>query len=458
MRSRIIFKYSLVLLDGIVLYIIFLLFSSLRENVEFVNEHWYRAILPILLTWFVLDSIGGYQIKTDMRSLSYASKHITAMPIIMGFIVLAIYLFSYKPSLQFSRSVLPLSYFTFLILSLSYRRFLHGQLVKRRRKRFYLVIGADEQARELYRTYREKPIEQTLRFFDHTGVHEGAHIDGEDSPFIEKDIQTTLRSLSPYCEGIILTGSRETLDDETFTSLVKLHFRNVPLIPIRAFYETYFRKMPLFILNKWWVLEDQILLAREPIFNRFKQSFDITIALVGILVSFPLMALIALAIKLDSRGAVIFKQIRLGKSEYPFTMYKFRTMYERQSDKCEDKYVRENDKRITRVGKFLRLARLDELPQLFNVMKGEMSLVGPRAEWIEVIREYEKSISYYHFRHIVKPGITGWAQVNYKYGENIHDTIEKLQYDLYYISHYSLVLDIDIFLKTLYMVIFGKGR
>jgi lipopolysaccharide/colanic/teichoic acid biosynthesis glycosyltransferase len=113
---------------------------------------------------------------------------------------------------------------------------------------------------------------------------------------------------------------------------------------------------------------------------------------------------------------------------------------------------------VTRAGRWLRKLRLDELPQLWNVLKGDMSLIGPRAEWIRCSEQYEKRIPFYHFRHLVKPGITGWAQVNYPYGESDEDTGEKLQYDLYYIRHYSLKLDAMIVLKTVHTMLFGKGR
>ena len=124
----------------------------------------------------------------------------------------------------------------------------------------------------------------------------------------------------------------------------------------------------------------------------------------------------------------------------------------------DDPYTRENDDRITRVGRFLRLVRLDELPQIFNVLRGEMSLVGPRAEWSRIVADYETKIPSYHLRHLVKPGITGWAQVNYRYGTGTDDAVEKLRYDLYYIKNYSLVLDIEILLKTILKVCSLGGK
>jgi lipopolysaccharide/colanic/teichoic acid biosynthesis glycosyltransferase len=124
----------------------------------------------------------------------------------------------------------------------------------------------------------------------------------------------------------------------------------------------------------------------------------------------------------------------------------------------DSRYTQENDPRITPIGNFLRKSRLDEVPQLWNVLKGDMSLIGPRAEWDQLVEDYEKEISCYHFRHLVKPGITGWAQINYPYGANITDTLRKLEYDLYYIRHFSFVMDAAIILRTVHLMLFGKGR
>jgi lipopolysaccharide/colanic/teichoic acid biosynthesis glycosyltransferase len=128
------------------------------------------------------------------------------------------------------------------------------------------------------------------------------------------------------------------------------------------------------------------------------------------------------------------------------------------NEETTDLYTRSDDRRVTRAGRWLRKLRLDELPQLWNVLKGDMSLIGPRAEWTKCVERYQKTVPFYHFRHLVKPGITGWAQVNYPYGESDEDTVEKLQYDLYYIRHYSLKLDAMIALKTVHTMLFGKGR
>ena len=160
---------------------------------------------------------------------------------------------------------------------------------------------------------------------------------------------------------------------------------------------------------------------------------------------------------MEDGSPVFFRQERVGRDGRRFILFKFRTM--RRSDEAdEDIYTRKDDRRVTAVGRWLRKLRLDELPQLWNALKGDISLIGPRPEWSKCAERYEQTIPFYHFRHLVKPGITGWAQVNYPYGESDEDAVEKLKYDLYYIRHYSLKLDAMIVLKTLYTMLFGKGR
>jgi lipopolysaccharide/colanic/teichoic acid biosynthesis glycosyltransferase len=164
----------------------------------------------------------------------------------------------------------------------------------------------------------------------------------------------------------------------------------------------------------------------------------------------------ALAVRLTSKGPILFCQERIGRHEQSFTLYKFRTMVD-GADQHGD-YTAEKDARITPIGQFLRKSRLDEIPQLWNVLKGDMSLVGPRPEWSKLVNEYENKVKLYHYRHMVRPGITGWAQVCYPYGSSVEDAVQKLKYDLYYVRYYTLVLDITIIVKTAYTMIFGRGR
>jgi lipopolysaccharide/colanic/teichoic acid biosynthesis glycosyltransferase len=169
------------------------------------------------------------------------------------------------------------------------------------------------------------------------------------------------------------------------------------------------------------------------------------------------MLLVALAIKLDSPGPIFYSQQRTGLNGKTFKVHKFRSMYQ-DAEKRGVQWAQERDPRITRVGYWLRLMRIDELPQVWNVVKGEMSLIGPRPERPQFDAQLKEAIPYYDIRYLVKPGITGWAQVLYPYGASIEDAYEKLSYDLYYIKNYSIWLDIAIFFKTIRVVLLGKGR
>jgi sugar transferase (PEP-CTERM system associated) len=193
-------------------------------------------------------------------------------------------------------------------------------------------------------------------------------------------------------------------------------------------------------------------------FSRYiKRLFDIFLALVGIILSFPLFVIVPLLIKIDSRGTVLFKQKRIGEGEKFFIIYKYRTMIDGAEKESGPVWSQSGDKRITRMGKFLRKTRIDELPQLFNVLYGDMSFIGPRPERYFFVESLKKQIPYYSERHCLKPGITGWAQVRYEYGDSMEDAIEKLRYDLYYVKYQSFSLDLLIVLDTIKVVLLGRG-
>jgi exopolysaccharide biosynthesis polyprenyl glycosylphosphotransferase len=184
---------------------------------------------------------------------------------------------------------------------------------------------------------------------------------------------------------------------------------------------------------------------------------DLSLSVLGVLLAAPLMALTALAIRLDSAGSVLYSQVRVGENGRVFTVYKFRSMRSDAEGAGQPVWAREDDDRVTRVGRFIRLTRLDELPQLWNVMSGDMSFVGPRPERPFFVEQLARDIPFYVQRHAVKPGITGWAQVKYQYGSSIEDAMEKLRYDLYYIKHMSIFFDLTIVLDTVKVILFGKG-
>ncbi|WP_235576709.1 sugar transferase [Pseudoalteromonas sp. P1-9] len=192
--------------------------------------------------------------------------------------------------------------------------------------------------------------------------------------------------------------------------------------------------------------------------SQFIKSFmDKLIALLLLAFTFPVMLLAALAIRLESKGPTFYRQLRVGQYNREYNVYKFRSM-RIDAEKNGPQWAKSNDDRITRVGRFIRATRIDELPQLFNVLNGDMSMVGPRPEREVFIKDLEQHIPYYRFRHAIKPGITGHAQVCYQYGSSIDDAIWKHKYDVHYIKHQSLWFDIKIMLKTIPTVLFGMGR
>ncbi len=190
------------------------------------------------------------------------------------------------------------------------------------------------------------------------------------------------------------------------------------------------------------------LSGRVKFYDNLKRGFEIFISLVIFIVLLPLTILIVLLVKITSSGPVIYRQIRVGELGKQFYLYKFRTMI-KDAESDGPKWAQKSDERVTFLGKILRYSHLDELPQLINILKGEVSFVGPRPERPEFVADLEKKIPYYQIRHLVKPGITGWAQVNYRYGASVADSNEKLKYDLFYLKNRSLFLDIIIMLRTL---------
>ncbi|RPI07739.1 MAG: TIGR03013 family PEP-CTERM/XrtA system glycosyltransferase [Zetaproteobacteria bacterium] len=223
-----------------------------------------------------------------------------------------------------------------------------------------------------------------------------------------------------------------------------------------AFYEKLTGKIVVQNLRPSWLVFSEGF-HRALATRAAKRVIDLLLASIFLVLGWPVLFLVALAIRLDSPGPILFRQERVGERGRPFTLLKFRTMKNDAEAETGPVWAIEDDPRITRVGYWLRKTRLDELPQIWNVFKGEMSFIGPRPERPHFVAQLQKKIPYYAERHSVKPGITGWAQVRYPYGSTIQDSEEKLQYDLYYVKNMSGLLDIDILFSTIRVVLFGKG-
>jgi exopolysaccharide biosynthesis polyprenyl glycosylphosphotransferase len=239
--------------------------------------------------------------------------------------------------------------------------------------------------------------------------------------------------------------------------LLKFRLKGIEILDMPAVYEQLTRRIPVeHIRDEWIIFASGFYLVVKDYIQKIKRLIDFGVSSLLLLITFPLMAMTALAIRLDSAGPVFFKQARLGKDNLVFTLWKFRSMHY-NAEENGAVWAEEKDPRITRVGKWIRLLRIDELPQLINVFCGEMSLIGPRPERPEFVRQLSEKIPYYSLRHAIRPGITGWAQVNYRYGASVEDARFKLEYDLYYIKNMSLLLDLKILLRTIGVILFGQG-
>jgi sugar transferase (PEP-CTERM system associated) len=252
---------------------------------------------------------------------------------------------------------------------------------------------------------------------------------------------------------IALDDSRGKLPIE---ALLQCKFSGVPIEHGLSFYEKVTGKVHLDALRPSWLIFSDGF-RRHAVTAFIKRTLDVAVAVVGLSITLPLGLVLALLIKLDSPGPVFYRQERFGQGERPFSLIKFRSMRADAEEVSGPVWAKDQDDRVTRVGRWLRLFRLDELPQMVNVLRGEMSFVGPRPERPCFVATLKAKIPYYGFRHAVRPGITGWAQVRYRYGASLEDTIEKLQYDLCYLKNMSLFWDLSILVDTVKIMLQGRG-
>ncbi len=413
--------------------------------------------LGVIVT--ALYFIGGYDRTVEKLTLSYSAEHILA--VIAAAVVSAMLVYSaatFDQTMKPSRGVLLLSFAIFLPVSLAYRRWIRQYVVTSSANRSFLVIGGGASAARFYEAYRNSPNGEQLEFVSVNEERVGRPIAGDGSPIVQGDLKSRLSNLGRSYSGIILAEKASSLDTALLERLVYAQFQETRVYTLESFYETHWRYVPVGIVDPFWPLQTGFQLARTSPYHYLKRLFDVVAAATAIIICLPLFILVPLLIRMEDGRPVFFRQERVGRDGRRFILFKFRTMRQRVDEGYEDIYTRKDDRRVTSVGRWLRKLRFDELPQLWNALKGDISLIGPRPEWSKCAERYEQTIPFYHFRHLVKPGITGWAQVNYPYGESNEDAVEKLKYDLYYIRHYSLKLDAMIVLKTLYTMLFGKGR
>ena len=456
-----IYPAALLLLDVVLIVTIFAGLLYLHSSIDFF-ESISRRVLACIIGPSVLGLylVGGYNYAVKHNRARFVAEYIIAT---IGMTILAFGLVysvaSYGVNLKSPRVVVGLSMVGFPVVAIFYRYILGCLKAYFERENVICVIGAGERAKDLYRRLeargRAKQVVVTTMINERVDRHLFA--DDPESPVVQPvdrvKFQSTLNGR--YVERYVIATDAEKLPEEFSRRMVAALFHRHKIETYESFLSNTMKIQPPSQLTINWPMLGGFRLNRSVSYDRAKRVMDISAALIGFVLASPLLIATAIAVKLTSKGPILFKQERTGFREQPFRILKFRSM--NVGSEKGSKYTQKNDSRLTPIGGFIRKTRLDELPQLWNVLVGDLSLIGPRAEWVDLVEGYEERFPFYHFRHAVKPGITGWAQVNYSYGANDEDTLEKLNYDLYYVRHYSMALDVTIIVKTVYMMVCGKG-
>jgi len=398
---------------------------------------------------------GLYESESMQRPLRMLTA--TILSVALGSLLITGFFYA-TFSLELGRGVF-FGFAVFVFVAITMNRLLY---ISANRRGFLaqrsLVIGTDGEARKALALIQEHP-QAGLRVFGliHCGSDRdrvGKFVEGYpvlgtlDSleKFIELyDIERLILAATPHEEPVLLKRLRV------------FRYRGLGFVDFVTLHEELAQEIPLDHINDEWLFLASMNNSRFHI-RRVKRLVDVIVSLVGLVLTAPVAAVTTVLIKLTSRGSALYRQERLGRDSQPFELLKFRTMVTDAEKLTGPIWAAEDDPRITRLGKVLRKTRIDEIPQLINVLRGEMSLVGPRPERAVFIRQLAEKIPFYAERLLVPPGITGWAQVMFPYAASVEDSRRKLQYDLYYIKHMSFLIDMFVFLKTVKTILFGRER
>ena len=422
-----------ILFDSFILAVCLYFFSRLfnpeliKPNSIFAAVAFYFIIGCDLVVAFILGfstSVFKHQ-RMNMLTMSFL-RFFTDLALIQLFN----YIFSKQRTGLFSPSILPISLAVSCLFAVFWRLLLFESLFFNSNYKIF----ADPES--------EKMIKKDLNLF--TGSFEY---------LLSNHISEKLKP-GPYTYVI----QEQSLSDEELQILMQKKMQGFAVLTITQFYEQILRKIPIDLVSlKDLIFESGFELTSRMFLQRVKRVSDVALGLILFLLTWPLIIIFGLIHRFESPGPIFYSQRRTGRHGEPFNIYKLRSM-RTDAEINGAVWAQENDPRITKIGKIIRLTRIDELPQLWNVLKGDMSFIGPRPERPEFNTSLAEQIPFYDLRHSVRPGITGWAQVRYPYGASVEDAKEKLQYDLYYIKNYSLLLDLEILTKTVQVVFFGKGR
>ncbi|MEK6697989.1 MAG: sugar transferase [Nitrospirota bacterium] len=407
-------------------------------------------VFAYLVSFYIFDL---YNIHNRFTAGPYLARLLIAVAVGSSLTAMLSY---FNAQYQLPRTVFVLSVVINALSLYFWRIMYYSYFIPSRKTRNIVIVGAGRSGKTVY---------DILSKIEYNGFRIVGFLD--DSP--EKVSKTigpnavlgTSRMLTTLAKnGAVDTAVVAITKDknaELLSSLLEAKSFGVQIYDMPSFYEELTGKLPVECLRDGWIAYAPFQGMRKGTYTlRVKKLLDIFLSLTGLLVSLPLCAVAALAIKLDSKGPVLFRQRRIGLNGRPFSLLKFRTM--RVGTERDRRFAgRKDDPRITRLGMILRLLRVDEIPQMWNVLKGDMSFIGPRALIEDEVREFEQKIPYFSLRHCIRPGITGWAQVNFRHCVHVEDSLERLRYDLFYIKNLSPLLDFHILMKTVKVVLFGKG-
>jgi sugar transferase (PEP-CTERM system associated) len=369
--------------------------------------------------------------------------------------VMLVALFSVLPPLALERGVLlaagGIAFAGVLVTRLLGVRLLHMDAFKRR----VLVLGAGSTA-ALFSRLRRRSDRHGFELIGFVPqLNESRQVD--EARVVQLDMPLGQYTREHFIDDVVIA-----LDDPRggfpMDELMACKMNGVNVLDISDFFEREGGFLKLDVLRPSNMIFSRGF--RQSLYRDYaKRSLDVLTGLGLLLLTWPLMLLTALGVLIESRGrgSVLFRQVRVGQNGRPFTLYKFRSMVMDAEGDGVARWAQSQDPRVTRFGNFMRKTRLDELPQLFNVLRGDMSFVGPRPERPEFVDQLAATLPYYHHRHWVKPGLTGWAQINYPYGASEKDAFEKLQYDLYYVKNQSISLDLLTIIQTVEVVLWGRG-
>jgi sugar transferase (PEP-CTERM system associated) len=411
-----------------------------------------KALLYAVVMQLSLVAMGVYQRQAG-RFVEVLMLRI-ASALLLGLVPLA-GSYYFAPTFFLGRGVLLLTVLISFILVAGIRAFFRRVIKERTMWPRVLVLGAGKNANLIREAVKARELK---------GLNVVAYVvmPGDQRHEIEFDGITLVEPLVKYVEqkdvDEIVLAMDERRSELPVRDLLDCKMSGIDIVDMVSFFERRAGKIRLDLLYPSWLyLSDGF---RESMLRRVsKRILDVVIVLFLLPIALPLMLLAASAVFLESggKGSVLYKQIRVKEDGKPFEIYKFRSMVVDAEQGGVARWASRNDSRITRAGSVLRKGRLDELPQLFNVLKGDMSFVGPRPERPEFVAQLAEKIPYYQERHRVKPGLTGWAQIRYPYGDSEKDALEKLQYDLYYVKNFSIFMDLLILLQTAEVVMLGKG-